>query len=392
MRRPGPEVLLAAAALLCAATPFDAMADTAITSVSLEITSDITAGEEGGDVEVSSSSSRYDVDQVEIRNEPSNEWDEGDEPRIRVTLSADSGYYFDSGFSESDVSLSGDEGDVTSVSRSRKELKINITLAELSESYYDGEYDLDVSGLELDDTDGTAYWDEAEDARRYEVRLYRNGDSITSIKTTDDTDYDFSDEFTRSGDYSFRVRAVRNSSNKGNWEESDEIYVSSSEAREIRNSSSSSSGSSSSGPGVSSGGPGVSSGGGPGMAYTGAWMWDSGVSRWWYCNADRTYTVNNWQYINNIWYYFDSQGYMVTGWQYINNNWYYMNSQGAMLTGWQYINGYWYYLNSQGAMVTGWIQTGGRWYYCVPNGEMLTNSRTPDGYYVGSNGAWIQGY
>ena len=89
--------------------------------------------------------------------------------------------------------------------------------------------------------------DDAEDAKKYEVRLYRNGSSVTSVKTTSNTDYNFSDEFTRSGDYYFRVRAVRNSSNKGTWEESEELSVTSSEAREIRENGESSSNSSSSG-------------------------------------------------------------------------------------------------------------------------------------------------
>ena len=41
-------------------------------------------------------------------------------------------------------------------------------------------------------------------------------------------------------------------------------------------------------------------------------------------------------------------------------------------------------------MVTGWVQWNNVWYYCCDSGEMLTNTRTPDGYYVDGNGAWIQ--
>ena len=33
---------------------------------------------------------------------------------------------------------------------------------------------------------------------------------------------------------------------------------------------------------------------------------------------------------------------------------------------------------------------GNAWYYCNSSGAMLANTRTPDGYYVGANGAWIQ--
>lgn len=387
MRKAKIGTILLTAILISGTVPLTALADTSIDSVSLDISSEIVPGDDNNDVDVSTDSSRYDVDDVEVTNEPSSDWDEGDEPKIRVTLAAENDYYFKSSFSKSDVDLSGDDAEVTSVSRSRDELRISIRLAELEDEDYDGDYDLDVSGLEWDDYDGTAYWDDAEDAKKYEVRLYRNGSSITSVKTTSDTDYDFSDEFTRSGDYYFRVRAVRNSSNKGTWEESDELSVTSSEAREIRENGGSSSSSGPSG----SGGPGVSSGGPGGASNSGAWLWDSNVGRWWYCNADKTYPVSKWQYIGNSWFYFDAQGYMVTGWQFINNSWYYMDSNGYMLTGWQFINGRWYYLhNPNGNMITGWVLTNGLWYYCDASGAMLTNTYTPDGYYVDGSGVWRQ--
>ena len=36
-------------------------------------------------------------------------------------------------------------------------------------------------------------------------------------------------------------------------------------------------------------------------SYKGAWLRDS--VGWWYCNADKSYTVNNWQYIDDRWYF-----------------------------------------------------------------------------------------
>ena len=155
-----------------------------------------------------------------------------------------------------------------------------------------------------------------------------------------DDSYDFSSEFTGSGDYYFRVRAVYNSSHKGSWEESDVLSVTSSEARDIRENGGGSSYYSSSS--YTSGGPGVAQ-----SSSTGAWLLDS--VGWWYCNPDKTYPVSQWQLINNYWYYFNEAGYMVTGWILWNN----------------------------------------KWYYCQPSGEMLANTTTPDGYYVGADGAWI---
>lgn len=48
-------------------------------------------------------------------------------------------------------------------------------------------------------------------------------------------------------------------------------------------------------------------------------------------------------------------------------------------------------------MHTGWQEIGGKWYYfhkdtdgaALPVGAMLSNTVTPDGYTVGSDGAWI---
>ena len=117
------------------------------------------------------------------------------------------------------------------------------------------------------------------------------------------------------------------SSDKGSWEESDSWYVSSEEADEISD--------------------GRRSYGSSSSSYKGAWLRDS--VGWWYCNADKSYTVNNWQYIDDRWYFFNAAGYMVTG----------------------------------------WIDWGGRWYYCGDDGAMYYNTTTPDGYYVGDDGAWV---
>ena len=135
-------------------------------------------------------------------------------------------------------------------------------------------------------------------------------------------------ELQNSRDYLFKVRAVYSSSDKGSWEESDSWYVSSEEADEISD--------------------GRRSYGSSSSSYKGAWLRDS--VGWWYCNADKSYTVNNWQYIDDRWYFFNAAGYMVTG----------------------------------------WIDWGGRWYYCGDDGAMYYNTTTPDGYYVGDDGAWVQ--
>ena len=303
-----------------------------ITSVSVSIKADIEPETDFGQeiIEIESSSNRYSVDGYEILNEGFY-WTEDMTPEIRITLTADDDYYFASGFSKSSVSLSGSDGTVTSVSRSSSDtLIVYVTLDALDDD--DSDHDLDVSGQEWDESDGTASWEESDDAKKYEVRLYRGSSAVTSVLTTTSTSYDFSSYITKNGYYTFKVRGVYNTSNKGSWEESDSWYVSSSEAQEI-----SSSGSSNGNTPSNT----TSSG-------TGAWLKDN--TGWWYCNADRSYTTNGWQYIDNLWYCFDENGYMKTG----------------------------------------WILYKDAWYYCGESGAMLVNTTTPDGYYVNGDGVWVQ--
>lgn len=350
--------------VICSAFPAFA-ATRPINSVSLRITSDIQAGSSGGNVEVSAGDSRYYVEDCYITNEPSRNWNNGTKPKVRITLGvSDESYYFKSGFSKSNITISGEDATISSVSRSNSQkLVINVTLAAVDKG--SGEYNLEVDDLQWDEGQGHGYWAESEDAKRYEVKVYRGSSLLnTSTLTTTNPTYDFSSYITKSGTYTFRVRAVYNSSYKGEWKESSEWYVDSELAREFRNSNQSGTTSSSTGPSNSSGtgssgGPGMSgnssgintsgNSGGPGVTNnSGAWLLDN--VGWWYCNADRSYTVNNWQYINNKWYYFNEHGYMVTGWVLWKN----------------------------------------LYYYCGPNGDMLTNTWTPDGYYVDGNGVWVE--
>lgn len=165
------------------------------------------------------------------------------------------------------------------------------------------------------------------------VSLSGSEGTVTSVsRSASDTLIVYSSYTTKSGYYTFKVRGVYSTSDKGSWEESDSWYVSSSEAQEI----------------ISSG---SSKGNTPSNTTsfgTGAWLKDD--AGWWYCNADRSYTTNGWQYIDNLWYCFDKNGYMRTG----------------------------------------WILYKDAWYYCGESGAMLVNTTTPDGYYVNGDGVWVQ--
>lgn len=77
------------------------------------------------------------------------------------------------------------------------------------------------------------------------------------------------------------------------------------------------------------------------------------------------------------------------GWVQDSTGWRYQNTDGSYLTNiWKEISGAWYYFEGNGYMAANkWISN----YYVGSNGAMLTNMTTPDGYQVGSDGAWIQG-
>ena len=152
--------------------------------------------------------------------------------------------------------------------------------------------------------------------------------------------YNFASSITREGEYYFKVRAVNSNSKKGDWYESDYIYVDDEMLANIKagnyNSTTNSSGSTTNAPGNSQ---------------QASWIKDS--VGWWYRYADGSYPTNGWLQINNQWYCFDSVGYMRTG----------------------------------------WVQAGdGNYYYCdLTNGNMVTNTWTPDGYYVNESGIWVKG-
>ncbi|MBQ2401895.1 MAG: hypothetical protein II311_07775, partial [Lachnospiraceae bacterium] len=267
---------------LTAMASFPAMAATeTIEDVSLTIDSEVYAEYDDSyvDVEADTEGCYIDSDDVVFTNEPSSGWDEDDTPKIKIVVQADDGYRFKSSkWDNDDIDIDGD-GEVTSVTRnSSTKLTIKVTLpaVEYSDDYYDDDDDLEIWDLEWDD-DGTAYWEENDYAKRYEVKLYRDGALVKDATKVSDEDYDFSDYFTKKGTYVFKVRGVRSSSEKGRWYESEEWYVSASEAKEIRgesgSSGSSSTGSSSSNSGGSSTGPGAGS-------TAGAWLKDN-VGWWW---------------------------------------------------------------------------------------------------------------
>ncbi|WP_333683400.1 hypothetical protein [Enterocloster lavalensis] len=58
---------------------------------------------------------------------------------------------------------------------------------------------------------------------------------------------------------------------------------------------------------------------------------------------------------------------------------------------WKQVWDYWYYFGENGKSIqSAWKEIDGKWYYFDEYSIMLHDTTTPDGYYVGSDGAWDQ--
>lgn len=109
--------------------------------------------------------------------------------------------------------------------------------------------------------------------------------------------------------------------------------------------------------------------------------WRYSPAGWWFQYSDGSWPFSSWKYIDGRWYRFNQGGHMLTGWYTDQDGLrYYLNpvddgTLGAMRTGWQMIDQKAYYFNTKS---DGYL------------GRLLTDTVTPDGYQVGSDGAWIQ--
>ena len=122
---------------------------------------------------------------------------------------------------KSKVSLKGDKATYVSSRRedSSSTLIITVKLDDL-----EGTMEIDNVSWENDNSP-IATWETTSGAVSYQVRLYRGSSSVGSAVTTSSEYYNFASSITREGEYYFKVRAVNSNSKKGDWYESDYIYV-----------------------------------------------------------------------------------------------------------------------------------------------------------------------
>lgn len=310
------------------------------------------AGEPVGTVSARTTSREFTVESAEYTNHQST-WELGDRPEVKVTLSAAEGHrFYYTSSSRFKLSGCGAEFDRARLEDGGRTLTLDVLLKTVA-----GTVD-PPDNLEWDGS--YAMWSQVEEAKEYEIRLYRNRKQVASA-TTKDTAYDFRDKITRGGDYTFRVRGISRYDGKtGGWSDYSDSNTFTDD--------------------------------GASDSVRGGWIQNQ--TGWWYRYNNGDYLTDCWKYIGNEWYYFNSDGYMLNGWQHLDGRWYYLSGSGAMLTGWQNINGRWYYLESSGAMATGWKIVGGLWYCLDKSGAMLTDWQYVNGnwYYMNENGAMLTGW
>ena len=134
--------------------------------------------------------------------------------------------------------------------------------------------------------------------------------------------------------------------------------------------------------------------------------WSQLNGAWYYKLKNGQQAKNQWVGNGTDWYWLDKDGKMATGWTLINGYYYWLSTsdtnKGACGVGWKLTDTdkKWYFCSTiDGRLCEGWNMIDGVWYYFTkysestkdrPAGSMWSNTTTPDGYKVDSNGAWIK--
>lgn len=107
------------------------------------------------------------------------------------------------------------------------------------------------------------------------------------------------------------------------------------------------------------------------LAQKGQALWGQDSTGWYLLKPDNTRAKSQMIKVDGYTYLFDESGYMKTGWQQLEKGWYYFKPNGVMAKSY-------------------WVKTDEKYFYVGEDGVLLTNTTTPDGYQVDSQGIWIQ--
>ena len=125
------------------------------------------------------------------------------------------------------------------------------------------------------------------------------------------------------------------------------------------------------------------------QTYPGVMEWKSNSKGWWIEDTTGWYPVSTWQKINGYWYYFDYNGYMASS-EWVDGYW--LGSDGAWVyaeTGsWNSDKTGWWFGDTSGWYAAGrWQKINGYWYYFNSSGYMVTNKYI-DGYWLNGSGQY----
>lgn len=271
----------------------------AIKSVTIRATYTDYEAEDSDDesgIEIVSSGTGYELDHYEIEN-MEEVWSEGTTPVATVYLTAKDGYYF-SITKASQIKLQRCKYKSAARQDSSTTLVVTVELTDVQKKV--GE----VEELTLND-DGKASWGEVNNAGSYEIRVFRNDTRVAS-ETVNDTTFDISPYLTRGGSYRYRIRAIHkaDANVRGEWAESNDIYLSDEKAKANREAA---------------------------EAAESAGEWIQDASGWRFRLPDGTFVTNAWRRINKNWYYFLPDSHIARGWAQVDGAWYYFDpATGAM--------------------------------------------------------------
>ena len=214
------------------------------------------------------------------------------------------------------------------------------------------EKDYTIESCWWDEPEGkiVARWEKPESSTSFKVTLFRrssDGSTPKKIKTENasGTSKDFTSLITKNGKgiYTFIVNPVK--APEGYAVASEDIEIDSDYINELKKKESSSKESIDT---TQSGGPG---------SITTSYKWSKDGSGNWHLEKDGVLVKNRWERVSGYWYLFDVSGNMRKDWCID-------------------VDGKWYYLEP----------TGNNNY---PEGACWINTTTPDGFRVGTDGAWI---
>lgn len=288
-------VLAAALAAGMASTTAMAASKRKITAINMEIEADIVP--EGSifsqEAEITVKSSRIDVGEYQFINDGFR-WSLEDVPRLEVKLYAPEDYYFN--VPSTGYTIKGGTFVTQKTEDYRQTLIVTIDLPRV------GEFTQDIEEAGWSSLT-TGSWSASAGAGSYQVKLYRDGKTVGTVKTTTETTYDFTEAMKKAGVYTFRVRPVNKQKpeNVGEWKESPAQNVDGSMTEVLKK-----------------------------QEDSGEWIQDE--QGWWYRTNAGTYLANCWKQIGDLWYFFGDDGYMATGWVEWNGKQYYCDlTDGHML-------------------------------------------------------------